>query len=124
MAAVGSLLMNKVLGHSEAEKAFHPWWNTLEDFLVYSLVILGIITVPTAITTGVPGTSLDCSPCHEDHCQAKGEVFFNNNTIPSFNLMWVKKFCTMNGSVDPFMLYFTLLYFFDQDGNPCFKIHV
>eukprot|EP00092_Neocalanus_flemingeri_P069496 GFUD01085180.1.p1 GENE.GFUD01085180.1~~GFUD01085180.1.p1 ORF type:complete len:487 (-),score=116.41 GFUD01085180.1:160-1620(-) len=103
MAAIGSLLMNKVLGHSEAEKAFRPWWDTLEDFLIYSLVLLGIITVPTAIITGTP---LDCSLCHEDHCQANGEVFFNNKTVPGFNLWWVKKYCTMNGSVDPFMLYF------------------
>lgn len=103
MAAVGSLLMNKVLGHSEAEKAFRPWWDTLEDFLIYSLVILGVITVPTAIITGTP---LDCSPCQDNHCQAKGEIFFNNKTTPGFNLWWVKKFCTMNGSVNPFMLYF------------------
>ena len=40
MAAIGSLLMNKVLGHSDAEKAFRPWWDTLEDILIYSLVLL------------------------------------------------------------------------------------
>lgn len=103
MAAIGTLLMNKVLGHSEAEKAFRPWWDTLEDILIYSLVVLGVITVPTAIITGTP---LDCSPCHQDHCVAGGKVFTNNDTVPGFNLWWVKKFCTMNGSVDPFMLYF------------------
>jgi len=103
MAQIGSLLMGKVLGHSDAEKAFRPWWDTLEDYLIYSLVLLGIITVPTAIITGTP---LDCSPCHDDHCTVKGQVVSNNNTTPGFNLWWVKKFCTMNGSVDPFMLYF------------------
>lgn len=103
MAAIGSLLMNKAFGHSEAEKAFRPWWDSLEDFLIYSLVLLGVITVPTAIITGTP---LDCSPCHDDHCQVDGRVFKNNGTLPGFNLWWVKKFCTMNGSVDPFMLYF------------------
>ena len=56
---VSSLLKNNALGHSEAEKAFRPWWGTLEDFFIYSLVILGVITVPTAIITGTP---LDCSP--------------------------------------------------------------
>jgi len=103
MAAIGSLLMNKVLGHSDAEKAFRPWWDTLEDILIYSLVLLGVITVPTAIITGTP---LDCSPCHADHCQVDGEIFFNNDTTPGFNLWWVKKFCTMNGSLNPFLLYF------------------
>ena len=103
MATIGSLLMNNVLGHSEAEKAFRPWWDTLEDILIYSLVVLGVITVPTAIITGTP---LDCSPCHGAHCQTGGETFYNNETLPGFNLWWVKKFCTMNGSVNPFMLYF------------------
>jgi len=95
--------MNKVLGHSTAEKAFRPWWDTLEDFLIYSLVLLGIIVVPTAIITGTP---LDCNFCQEDHCQSKGTIHWNNKTNPGFNNWWVKKFCTMNGDVDPFMLYF------------------
>eukprot|EP00092_Neocalanus_flemingeri_P026006 GFUD01028186.1.p1 GENE.GFUD01028186.1~~GFUD01028186.1.p1 ORF type:complete len:488 (+),score=99.87 GFUD01028186.1:471-1934(+) len=103
MAAIGSLLMDKVLGHSSAEKAFRPWWDTLEDFLIYSLVLLGIIVVPTAIITGTP---LDCNFCQEDHCQAQGKIYFNNLTDPGFNAWWVKKFCTMSGAVDPFMLYF------------------
>lgn len=103
MAAIGGVLMDKVLGHSTAEKAFRPWWDTLEDFLIYSLVLLGIITVPTAIITGTP---LDCNFCQEDHCQSHGEIFFNNMSNPGFNAWWIKKFCTMNGAVDPFMLYF------------------
>jgi len=95
--------MNSVMGHSDAEKAFRPWWDTLEDILIYSLVVLGVITVPTAIITGTP---LDCSPCHHQHCRVGEEVFVNNDTVPGFNNWWVKKFCTMNGSIDPFMLYF------------------
>ena len=31
MAAIGAALMGRVLGHSEAEKAFRPWWDALED---------------------------------------------------------------------------------------------
>ena len=103
MAAIGALLMDKVLGHSTAEKAFRPWWDTLEDFLIYSLVLLGIIVVPTAIITGTP---LDCNFCQEEHCQYQGKIYSNNLSDPSFNAWWVKKFCTMNGAVDPFMLYF------------------
>ena len=80
---VSSLLMNNVLGDSETEKVFRPWWDTLEDFLLYSLVILGVRTVPTAIITGTP---LDCSHCHDNHCQAMGKNFINNNTNPDFNL--------------------------------------
>ena len=41
MAVVGSALLDKFIGTSEAEKAFQPWWDTVEDFLVYGLILLG-----------------------------------------------------------------------------------
>ncbi len=33
--------MKQVLGHSDAEKAFRPWWDSFEDYLIYSLILLG-----------------------------------------------------------------------------------
>ena len=60
MAAIGTALMGKVLGHSAAKKAFRPWWDSLEDYLIYGLVMLGIILVPTAI---IKGTPLNCKFC-------------------------------------------------------------
>jgi len=103
MAAIGTALMGKVLGHSAAEKAFRPWWDSLEDYLIYGLVMLGIILVPTAIITGTP---LDCNYCQDDHCSSLGKEYVNEKEDPKFNAWWVKKYCTMNGSVEPFMLYF------------------
>ena len=41
MAVVGTEILNKFLGSTEAEKAFEPWWDTTEDFLVYGLILLG-----------------------------------------------------------------------------------
>ena len=41
MAVVGSALLNKFVGKSEAEEAFQPWWDTMGDFLVYGLIMLG-----------------------------------------------------------------------------------
>ena len=41
MASIGNALVGKILGHSAAEKAFRPWWDNFEDFLVYGLVMLG-----------------------------------------------------------------------------------
>ena len=41
MAVVGSALLDKFIGSTEAEKAFQPWWDTVEDFLVYGLILLG-----------------------------------------------------------------------------------
>ena len=60
MAAIGAALMGRVLGHREAEKAFRPWWDSLEDYLIYSLVMLAVVLVPTAIIIGTP---LDCNFC-------------------------------------------------------------
>ena len=41
MAMLGNVLISKILGHSQAESAFRPWWDDLEDMLVYGLVLLG-----------------------------------------------------------------------------------
>ena len=30
MAAIGAALMGKVVSHSKAEQAFHPWWDDIE----------------------------------------------------------------------------------------------
>ena len=103
MAAIGTALMRKVLSHSAVEKAFRPWWDTLEDYLIYSLVMLGLILVPTTIIMRTP---LNCNFCQADHCSLPGKDFINRKEDPKFNSKWVKKFCTMNGSVEQFMLYF------------------
>ena len=101
MAAVGAALLSKVLGHSQAEKAFRPWWDSLEDYLIYGLVMIGVVLVPTAIITGTP---LDCNFCQRDYC---GPNITNGvKEDPKFNLWWVKKFCTYNGSVEDFLLYY------------------
>ena len=93
--------MSQVLGHSEAEKAFRPWWDSLEDYLLYGLVMIGVVLVPTTIITGTP---LDCNYCSMDYC---GENVTNSGKEnPNFNIWWVKKFCTFNGSLDNFLLYY------------------
>lgn len=45
MAALAGDLSKKILMHSDAEMAFRPWWDVLEDNLLYSFVILGKIKV-------------------------------------------------------------------------------
>ena len=49
MAVVGGALLDKFIGTSEAEKAFQPWWDTVEDFLVYGLIMLGNLCFQIAI---------------------------------------------------------------------------
>ena len=41
MAVVGNTIINKFLTLSEAEEAFLPWWDTMEDYFVYGVIILG-----------------------------------------------------------------------------------
>ena len=48
MAVVGTALLDKFIGTSEAEKAFQPWWDTVEDFLVYGLIMLGKMPIEIA----------------------------------------------------------------------------
>ena len=35
------VLTRTLLGSTEAEKVFTPWWITLHHYLVYTIVILG-----------------------------------------------------------------------------------
>ena len=34
-------LKKQILGRPKAEKVFRPWWDTLEDYLLNALVLLG-----------------------------------------------------------------------------------
>ena len=55
MAVVGTEILNKFLGNTEAEKAFEPWWDTTEDFLVYGLIMLGKLNniTPTSYSSNL-----------------------------------------------------------------------
>jgi len=101
MATLGSAIISKVLGHSEAENLFRPWWDKIEDLLVYGLVMLGLVVVPTSMVIGSP---LECTYCSGDLCKSFGHT--GTASDPKFYMVWVKKLCTFNGSVDYFMLYF------------------
>ena len=45
MASLGASLVTEVLGHSVAEKTFRPWWDILEDYLLYGLITLGKLLI-------------------------------------------------------------------------------
>ena len=44
-------LKKQILGRSEAEKTFRPWWDTVEDYLLNSLVLLGKLNNSISFTT-------------------------------------------------------------------------
>ena len=41
MAAIAGDLSRKILGHSDANKAFRPWWDNIEDNCLYAFVVIG-----------------------------------------------------------------------------------
>lgn len=43
---LGRDVITQAIDCTEAERAFQPWWVTVQHYLVYSLVILGLIALP------------------------------------------------------------------------------
>ena len=41
MAAIAGELSKQIKGHSEGAQGFRPWWDTVEDNLMYAFVLLG-----------------------------------------------------------------------------------
>ena len=45
MGAVASSVAKSVLGHTDAENAFRPWWDSVQDHLIYGLITTGKLGV-------------------------------------------------------------------------------
>lgn len=41
MAAIAGEISKQIKGHSEGALGFRPWWDTVEDNLMYAFVVLG-----------------------------------------------------------------------------------
>jgi len=111
---VGASVMDKVLGITDAEKAFRPWWDILEDYCVYTLVVLGLVVFPTAMVTNKP---MDCTFCIEDkqcppypniphNLRFSNTINFKNNTNPNYRFSFVNKWCNLNNDqISDFIIY-------------------
>jgi len=102
MAFLGSRLLDS-LSFSNAEKAFRPWWDNVEDTIVYGLVILSILVFPSSFLLV---STIDCNFCQEDYCDRicpfPGYQDCQNKDDKKFNLLFVKQFCSKTlGSFDP-----------------------
>jgi len=109
VVALGSALVSKITGASPAEKAFKPWWDNCQNYLVYGLVMLGLIVSPTSIIVMSP---LDCTWCSGMNCKDSSGYQFGNNSHPDpkYNTWWVKKYCSYsNENLDHFTLYFPFI---------------
>lgn len=42
MASLAGALVTRILGNTAIERAFRPWWDNLEQYLIYGVVMLGM----------------------------------------------------------------------------------
>ena len=132
MAALGGALLSSVLEKSPAEKALTPWWDKIQDYIIYGLIIVGkqiflkqvfievvmilekdficlfffsaSIAIPSTLALG---TSLDCTPCTDKLCPG---IEFEDGKNKSYSAWWAKKYCTYDsGDVDSVLLFFPLI---------------
>jgi len=104
MAAIASAVMGQVMGKSEAEEAFRPWWDNLSDFILYGLAMISVVLLPTALFMTSP---LWCNPClSEEFCgdhnigdEDMDERWKNLGKSPRVN-----NYCLHN-EVDPLVLH-------------------
>ena len=124
MAALAGDLSKQLLGQSDASKAFRPWWDTIEDGVMYSLVVMGnfqcdycqrrefncLITFTGVITlpmTFLSGTPLDCTIHPNLWFNNYTSELFDQKDLPKFARYlrhYSKKYCT-EMHVSPFLLY-------------------
>jgi len=99
MAMLGTTLMSGMMSHSDAEKMFRPWWDNIRDYVVYGLIMLGLIVSPTAIFNSTP---LFCNLCTKD-----GQCGSHPPSLedPGHHMWYVKTFCT-HKAVGKFTVYF------------------
>ena len=71
MATLGTALMGGLMAQTEAEKMVRPWWDAIEDFVIYGLIMLGLIVAPTTIFNGTP---LFCNLCSKVNKSNKKEA--------------------------------------------------
>lgn len=85
------ILTNTLLGSKDWEKVFSPWWITVHHYLVYSLVVLGLIALPINCMISVQG---NCSyhPAHPKNYVLPMKICRIN--VELGQLVIEKRYCT------------------------------
>ena len=104
-AKLASTIQAEILETSEAEKAFEPWWDKTKKYLIYGLVIGGLVILPS----GLMSSSLMCTKCTKQipACQNLTDEEFTDEKLTTH---W--KFDSAYGtyhSVDPWLYYLPLI---------------
>ncbi len=99
MAAVAGELSKQIKGHSEGAACFRPWWDTVEDNVLYAFVVLGMIALPVSFFSKTP---VECT-LHPDRWD-------NVTSAPGLARLYPKTFCAET-KIEPFVSYlpFTIL---------------
>ncbi|TRY62181.1 hypothetical protein TCAL_11511 [Tigriopus californicus] len=85
------ILTNTLLGSKDWEKVFSPWWITVHHYLVYSLVVLGLIALPINCMISVQG---NCSyhPAHPRNYVLPMKICRMNEELSQ--IVIEKRYCT------------------------------
>jgi len=124
MMMFSSGLQQQVLARPKAELVFRPWWDSVEDCVLSSMLAIGFLTLPTAYVTGNP---VECvvhpslwnktnlwDPLGIGLIDSKGQSlddeYLEENYGAPINTVrithwYVKRFCTEN-YVSKFVFYF------------------
>ncbi|XP_023349439.1 uncharacterized protein LOC111718156 [Eurytemora carolleeae] len=102
MALLSSTLLGGI-NLSTAEKAFRPWWDNIEDHIVYTLVILSILVAPNSFISPV---RIDCT-CTSDCDKATGTSLYFIGQYCAQNVVGLDEYYWMDGlQISIFAAYF------------------
>ena len=107
-ASLGKTIQAEILDSTEAENAFEPFWDKCKKYLIYGLVIGGLVLIPTGLMTG----ALNCSKCHSEIQSCQNFRNQNPDVKDKLNPQWKfqSAFCTYN-SVHAGVYYLPLILF-------------
>merc|ERR1719189_2483228 len=89
MAGAVDKLMQGMLHMSDSQKAFSPWWEDLEGKLLYSLMILGMFTIPFNMVANTPIT------CTLDRDHPSFNTSLLNSRAVFGDKLYFNKYCTV-----------------------------
>ena len=75
------VLTRTLIGNTDAEKVFTTWWVTLHHYLVYFLVILGLIAIPLDSMLSVNGNCSYKFDSTDNYLLPGGVCRIENRTI-------------------------------------------
>jgi len=77
--------LGALIGKNAAERALQPWWEGIQDLLIYGLIGFGIVAFPTAMVNKDENI-LKCTPCGSDYCPTDFEDAFAEGFFFSYGI--------------------------------------